>query len=73
MAVREGKQLPEGLADPPDEIAYRRLAVARAEQPVAGPGQRLHGLGANLGRARSEPPVHGQEMGRDPDIARGGA
>ena len=57
VAVGQGEQLGQAVAQAPDHELDGRLAVAGAQ--VVGPGrrQRVDGLGADLGRPAAEPAV----------------
>ena len=69
VAVGEAEQLGQARSQAADEGLDRRLAVAGAEHRGGGPGERGHGLGANLGRARAEAAVGRQQVGGDADIS----
>ena len=73
VAVGEREQLGQPVAERAHLELHPGLPVGGAEVVAAGRGQRLDGLGADLGRAAAEAPVGGQQVDRDLDVGeRGG-
>ena len=63
VAVGECEQVAQTVADPPNEVLDRCLAVRRSHQIVPS-SQSSQCLGTHLGRSAAETPVGGLEMGR---------
>ena len=67
VALGQGEEVAQALADLADEVLDRRLAVRGAEHRAAEGGEVVELLGAHLGGAGAEPSVGGQQLGRDGD------
>ena len=68
VAVGEREEIGEPAADPADDRTDAFLAVAGAEEPGRGVGERGDGLVANLRRAGPESSVAWAEVGRELDV-----
>ena len=73
VAVGQGEELGQAVAERPDLELHPRLPVGGAEVVAARCGQRLDGLGADLRGPAAEAPVGGQQVDGDLDVGeRGG-
>ena len=63
-SVGEGEELAQPGADLPHHVTHRSLPVRGAHPVPTGRCERLHGLGADLGRTAPEAAVARQERGR---------